>query len=201
PQNVANTGQALASFLLGLPTSAFRILGDPSLHAKRFLWHFYGQDEIQLGPKLTLNLGLRYESSEWFTPNEGRLSGYDSETQRFIWASKNPITGEPANAPPTLVDPDKNNFAPRFGLAYLLTPKTTVRLGYGIFYNSNFAWETSSARGNWPYSDSRSIIGLNITYPDRPVQSVFPPDSLDLSKITPNVQHTMSRHQRVGYMQ
>jgi hypothetical protein len=50
-----------------------------------------------------------------------------------MWASTNLITGEPANAPPTLIDPVRTNFAPRFGIAYLLTPKTTVRAGYGIF--------------------------------------------------------------------
>jgi hypothetical protein len=117
-----------------------------------------------------------------------------------MWASTNPITGEPANVPRTLVDPDRNNFAPRFGFAYLLTPKTTVRGGYGIFYNSNFTWETSSARGNWPYSVSQSKESMNRDFPDTPLENVFP-GTLDLATVPPDVQHSMSRHQRVGYMQ
>ncbi|MEW5976498.1 MAG: TonB-dependent receptor [Acidobacteriota bacterium] len=200
PQNVGNTGQGLASFLLGLPSTASRLLGDPSLDASRYLVHYYVQDDIKLTPKLTLNLGLRYEDSHWFHHNEGRLSGYDTETGTYMWASTNPITGQPANVPRTLVDPDRNNFAPRFGLAYLLTPKTTVRAGYGIFYNSNFTWETSSARGNWPYSVSQSKEGMNRDFPDTPVSNVFP-GTLDLATVPPDVQHSMSRHQRVGYMQ
>jgi hypothetical protein len=200
PQNVAATGQGLASFLLGLPSTASRLLGDPSLAATRYLAHYYVQDDIKLSAKLTLNLGLRYEDSHWFHGIDGRLSGYDTETGTYMWASKNPITGQEANAPRTLVEPDRNNFAPRFGLAYLLTPKTTVRLGYGVFYNSNFTWETSSARGNWPYSVSQSFEGLNRDQPDRPVKNVFPA-TLDETQIPPDVQHSMSRHQRVGYMQ
>jgi hypothetical protein len=200
PQNVATTGQGLASILLGFPSTASRILGDPSLDASRWLSHFYVQDDIKLTNKLTLNLGFRYELSNWFHHNQGRLSGYDTETGTYMWASENPITGEPANVPRTLVDPDRNNFAPRFGFAYLLHPKTTVRGGYGIFYNANFTWETSSARGNWPYSISQSYEGMNRDFPTQPLDSVFPP-TLDESQIPPDVQHSMSRHQRVGYMQ
>lgn len=200
PQNVGSTGQGLASFLLGLPSTASRILGDPSLDASRYLYHYYIQDDIKLSPKLTLNLGLRYEDSRWFHHNQGRISGYDTEKGEYFFASANPITGQPANAPSTLVNPDRNNFAPRFGLAYLLTPKTTVRLGYGVFYNSNFTWETSSARGNWPYSVSQSREGMNRDFPDSPVTNVFP-GTLDLKTVPPDVQHSMSRNQRVGYMQ
>jgi len=200
PQNVGTTGQGLASFLLGLPSTASRILGDPSLDASRYLYHYYVQDDIKLTPKLTLNLGLRYEDSRWFQHNQGRLSGYDTEKGEYFFASTNPITGAPANAPGTLVNPDRNNFAPRFGMAYLLTPKTTARMGYGVFYNSNFTWETSSARGNWPYSVSQSREGMNRDFPDAPVTNVFP-GTLDLKTVPPDVQHSMSRNQRVGYMQ
>ncbi len=80
PQNVGTTGQGLASFLLGFPSTASRILGDPSLDASRWLVHYYVQDDIKLTPKFTLNLGLRYEDSHWFHHNQGRLSGYDTET-------------------------------------------------------------------------------------------------------------------------
>jgi hypothetical protein len=205
PQNVGETGQALASFLLGLPSTASRGVGDSSLHARRTLWHFYGQDDVKLTTNLTLNLGLRYEYSPWLTPIEGRLSGFDTTVPggRFMWASRNPITGEPANGPPTLIDPVRTNFAPRCGIAYLLTPKTSVRAGYGIFYNSNFTWETSSGRGNWPYAISEGRSGLNSQFPLEPLQpvgTVFA-DTLDPSEVAPDVQHTMSRRQKVGYMQ
>ncbi len=205
PQNVGETGQALASFLLGLPSNASRLLGDTSLHGRRTLWHFYGQDDIKLTTNLTVNLGLRYEYSPWFTPIEGRLSGFDTTVPggRFMWASRNPITGEPANAPPTLVDPVRTNFAPRFGIAYLLTPETTIRAGYGIFYNSNFTWETSSGRGNWPYAISEGRSGINSQFPLEPLQPVeiIFAKTIDPAKVAPDIQHTMSRRQRVGYMQ
>jgi hypothetical protein len=205
PQNMGETGQALASFLLGLPSGASRLVGDTSLHGERTLWHFYGQDDLKLTANLTLNLGLRYEYSPWLTPIEGRLSGFDTTVPggRFMWASRNPITGEPANVPPTLIDPVRTNFAPRFGVAYLLTPKTTVRAGYGIFYNSNFAWETSSGRGAWPYAISEGRYGINAQYPLeplQPVETVFA-NTVDPAKVAPDLQHTMSRSQRVGYMQ
>jgi TonB dependent receptor len=178
---------------------------DTSLHGRRTLWHFYGQDDVKLTTNLTLNLGLRYEYSPWLTPIEGRLSGFDTTVPggRFMWASTNPITGEPANAPPTLIDPVRTNFAPRFGIAYLLTPKTTVRAGYGIFYNSNFSWETSSGRGNWPYAVSEGRSGMNSQFPLEPLQPVGTTfaDTIDPAKVAPDVQHTMSRRQRVGYMQ
>jgi TonB dependent receptor-like, beta-barrel len=205
PEDLGETGQDLASFLLGLPSNASRAVGDTSLHTRRTLWHFYGQDDIKLTTTLTLNLGIRYEYSPWLTPIEGRLAGFDTAVPggRFMWASTNPITGEPANAPPTLIDPIRTNFAPRFGVAYLLTPKTTVRGGYGIFYNSNFTWETSSGRAAWPYAVSENKSGMNSQFPLEPLQlveTVFA-DTFDPAQVAPDVQHTMSRGQKVGYMQ
>ncbi len=109
----------------------------------------------------------------------------------------------PPNAPPTLIDPIRTNLAPRFGIAYLLTPKTTVRGGYGIFYNSNFTWETSSGRAAWPYAISETESGMNSQFPLvplQPVETVFG-DTFDPAQLSPDVQQTMSRRQKVGYMQ
>jgi hypothetical protein len=60
--------------------------------------------------------------------------------------------------------PDRNNFAPRFGFAYQITPKTVVRASGGVFYNSfgsNYIQASQSAAGNWPFSSPQSLSGLN----------------------------------------
>jgi hypothetical protein len=72
-----------------------------------------------------------------------------------------------------------------------------------FFYNSNFTWETSSGRGNWPHAISEGRSGLNSQFPLeplQPVETVFA-NTIDPAKVAPDVQHTMSRRQRVGYMQ
>jgi len=199
PQSVSNTGQALASFLLGLPSTANRIVGQTDLDLRQNLHHIYAQDDIKINPKLVVNLGLRWEYDQWPHHIRGRLAGFDTITGQFFWASTNPVTGQPANVRPEIADPRYKNFAPRVGLAYRLAKNTTIRSAYGIFYNSNFSWEWSDSRGNWPYSVSDSATGLNIGTVLTPTESLF--QSFDPKTVKPQNQHTVSRDVKTPYMQ
>ncbi len=105
------TFNSIAAFLGGLPNSYSIIDGNPKLGLRRTEWQSYFQDDWRLTSRLTLNLGLRYELNT--SPSEvyGRISSA------------------------YLLPTDRNNFAPRFGLAYKVNDKTVVRAGYGLFYN------------------------------------------------------------------
>ncbi|MSO23548.1 MAG: TonB-dependent receptor [Acidobacteria bacterium] len=203
PQNMQSSGQSLAAFLLGLPNQAFRNLGDTAALMRSNSYHVYFQDDWKIISRLTLNLGLRYEYTQWPRHRDDKLASFDLETGEFIWAGRNPVTGEGPNTIPTIVPPDRNNVAPRFGLAYLLNPQTTLRGGYGIFYNSNFLWEAQGTRGNWPYAISQALTALNTLTPDSPLKTTFTPD-LDIqpgSAMAPSAQHIVDRCNRVGYSQ
>jgi hypothetical protein len=120
------TGIGLADFLLGYPSGA-QLTNLAVVDARFRMYSGFFQDDWKFTPKLTLNLGLRYDYASWLTEGRDRLTNFD------------PVTGQkftPANSPVgrSLIKPDKNNFAPRVGLAYQLTPKTVVRAGYGRFY-------------------------------------------------------------------
>ncbi|HEX4773890.1 MAG TPA: TonB-dependent receptor [Bryobacteraceae bacterium] len=201
PQNVSNTGQAMASFLLGLPSSASRIVGQTDLDLSQWLDHIYIQDDFKVSPKLTLNLGLRWEYDQWPHHQRGRLSGFDTLTGQFFWASTNPITGQGANVRPQIADPRYSNFAPRVGFAYLVAPNTTIRSSYGIFYNSNFSWEWSDSRGGWPFSVSDNLTALNLpgTTPLIYTQDLF--QSFNPATVIPQNQHTVARDVKTPYMQ
>ncbi|MDQ2711797.1 MAG: TonB-dependent receptor [Acidobacteriota bacterium] len=200
PQNVKNTGQAFASFLLGLPSTASRIVGQDDLDLRQFLHHIYIQDDFKVSPKLTVNLGLRWEYDQWPHHIRGRLSGFDTITGQLFWASTNPITGQAPNVRPQVADPRYSNFAPRIGFAYRVAPNTTIRSSYGIFYNSNYSWEWSSSRGGWPYSVSDNLTGLNIPgTPLIPTEGLF--QSFNPANSVAQNQHTVSRDLKTPYMQ
>lgn len=199
PQNVANTGQSMASFLLGLPSTANRIVGQTDLDIRHDLHHVYFQDDIKVTDKLTLNLGLRWEYNQWPHHIRGRLSGFDTLTSQLFWASTNPVTGQPANVRPQIADPRYRNFAPRIGFAYRLTNKTVIRSAFGIFYNSNFSWEWSDSRGGWPFSVSDNLSALNIGTVLSPTDSLF--QTFNPATATPTNQHTVSRDVKTPSMQ
>src|SRR5574340_734055 len=176
PQSRSNTGQALASFLLGVPSSAQRVVGDTNVRMRGTNIHFFLQDDIRATRRLTLNLGLRYEYNQLPYEKNNRMSAFDLRNGNILWAAKNPITGEPPNVRKNITDPDWNNFAPRIGIAYSLNSKTTLRAGSGVFYNSNFIQEQQGGRGQWPFALSQSDSGLNQDYPERPFNRLFPVD-------------------------
>jgi hypothetical protein len=136
--NAGNGGLDLATFLLGDVTSFARYVtnplagGAPAERQKR--WFFYGQDTWRVTPKLTLNYGLRWEIYFPETVNAKGAGGFanvvDLGGTGAIRVAGFGNIGSNGNV--------KNNFkafAPRLGIAYQLTPKTVVRMGYGRSYD------------------------------------------------------------------
>ena len=121
-------------------------------------WAGFIQNDWRVTRRLTVNIGLRYEYEGAITERYNRsISGFDFGAESPIEAqakanyAKNPMPELPANQfrvmggllfagvngqPRGLWNSDKNNFAPRVGFAYVLTPKMTIRAGYGIFYDA-----------------------------------------------------------------
>jgi hypothetical protein len=148
---VANQGHAYADFLLGIPTSAARAFPPVRVDRSRWQYDFFVTDDFKVSPKLTLNLGLRYELHMPWREDHGLTSMFDIGSGRIVVEDgaldqvsslfpRNYVgiveAGELGLPGRTLIHADKNNFAPRVGLAYRpFGPDTVLRAGFGIFYD------------------------------------------------------------------
>ena len=90
----------------------------------------YVQDDWRVTPKLTVNLGLRWEFSTPPWERDNLWSNFDPATNTLVRATSGSIYNR------ALVNPDYKDFGPRLGLAYTVMPKTVIRAGYGISYDS-----------------------------------------------------------------
>ena len=130
----AGTGPDFADFLLGLPQAATLQFGPATERYRERTMDLYFQDDWRLKNNLTFNLGVRYEYFAPYTELSNRLVTLDVN-QDFTQAvpvesgGTGPFTGE---FPASLVTPDRNNVAPRLGLAWKPTEKWTLRAGYGV---------------------------------------------------------------------
>ena len=155
PANPGTGGSGLASFLVGLADGG-SINNLHNVDYFRPLYSFYAQDDLKVTPKLTLNLGLRYELFTTVKERHDEQGTFDLQdpTNPTIIVPKGqtmqltPTLASQITVSPTgsrgLIPVDKNNFAPRIGFAYQLTPETVLRGGYGIFYGG---------QENGPYSN------------------------------------------------
>lgn len=117
----------LSDFLFGA-RSHYELNNVAIVDYNQRLHFWYGQDDWRVTQKLTLNLGLRYELGipQWVSDN--RLANFDPTTNSLVQAQGDSISSR------SLVNQQKNNWAPRVGLAYSVTPKTVIRSAYGISY-------------------------------------------------------------------
>jgi hypothetical protein len=122
-------GNAYASFLLGAPFQVLRDTFAPGLVGLiSARYGVYGQDDIKLTPRLTLNLGARYDIMPYAREMHDRLSNFEPATGTLL------IAGQ--NTSPRLINTDFKNVAPRVGIAWSpgSDSKTVVRTGYGIAF-------------------------------------------------------------------
>jgi hypothetical protein len=148
------TGISLADFLLGY-TGQFA-LTTQLLGQMRFRnYMFYALDDWKLTPRLTLNLGIRYElSTPWFEKHNNMNRLELSPGPNFNTITAAGYCGDSWSCR-GLVNTDTNNWAPRIGLAYQWNRKTVVRAGFGVFYGSQGSLG-ADGRGinNFPYNRS-----------------------------------------------
>jgi outer membrane receptor protein involved in Fe transport len=145
-----NTGDGIASYLLGIVDTG-EISSVNQISSQKQTYSFYAQDDWKVSPRLTLNLGVRYElfsptydrfahmSNFLFNPAAPTLeipTGPNQSTAlppNFATAFPN-VTVTRGQISKYMIPWDKKNFGPRFGLAYKLAQKTVLRLGFGVFY-------------------------------------------------------------------
>lgn len=134
------TGYDFADFLLGLPQSSSIRYGDSSTYFSQNVLTGYVNDDWKAHPRLTLNLGLRYEYFSPFSEKYNHIANLDiapdySAVAVVLPGETGPFSGE---FPAGLVNPQYHNFSPRVGLAWKVPyfkRSTIVRSGYGIYYN------------------------------------------------------------------
>ena len=149
------SGNALADFLLGYPSSSQVGIGRADEHGRSTWFHAYGQDDWQVNSNLTLNYGLRYEINSQMADVDNRLSAIDIPGRRFVIASDDEGQLSPAAAPLLsqiplpyvssedagwtrgLLRPSYRRFAPRLGVVWAIGDdgKTVVNAGFGVFLN------------------------------------------------------------------
>ena len=95
------------------------------------LWMAAGfvEDDWKVTPKLTLNLGLRYDFATPPYSGSNELANFNPEGAGSLVFAKGGSLGDK-----TLVNPPTSNFGPRIGISYSLGPKTVIRGGYGVYY-------------------------------------------------------------------
>src|SRR5262249_20222305 len=124
-------------FLLGLPQLTSIQSGANTYGFRANSWDLFVEDNWRVSANLTLNFGLRYEYVSPFSEKNNRIVNLDvapgvTAAVRVFPGGNGQFTG---SFPSSLIEPDRNNFAPRVGIAWKPLKNTVVRAGYGINYN------------------------------------------------------------------
>jgi hypothetical protein len=167
-------GAAFADFLLGDFNRSEAQVGAPIANFRSNYFAVYAQDSWRIASNVTMNYGLRWEYDQPFVDTNDAIVNID-----FDWANTHaPIfvragTGDPYEGDPAFrlasdiqyvrdgrfgrgaYKPDKNDFAPRLGVAWTVTPQTVIRSGAGIYYVRDIGSAVFDTVRNAPFTIRR----------------------------------------------
>jgi hypothetical protein len=168
-QPVADTGYDFADFLLGFPQQTSLQSGATSYNFRANAFDFFVQDDWRFHSNLSFNLGLRYEYNGPYTEAANQIANLDVAPGFTAAVPVLPGHAGTFNGtfPASLVRPDRNNFAPRIGIAWKPQKQMVVRSGYGINYSlaqygtmiQNFAFQPPFASTATNSTDVNGLIG------------------------------------------
>ncbi len=217
-QNQGVGGDAFADFLLGYPASVGRAYPGNNFGGQRWYQQYFGQDDIRVNSKLTVNVGLRYEYSPWLDGYKGQLGTFDPTKAQPIIVEGNTSqvdltsqycapaayqffgkyiqTSSQAGLPYSITYTDRTQFGPRVGFSWQPFAGTVVRGGFGIFYEP----EGTSGRVNrniLPFLLSETVNQTQNVVPVRTTANFFLGSQLGSALANPAILPTLT-HLDVG---
>ncbi len=192
----ATTDNYIADFLWGA-TNQYTLSSYFVAHLRNQSHFAYIQDDWKVSPRLTLNMGVRYEYTTPYYEQKNLQSNFNPNTLAIDTVAS---TGNKY-----VINPDRNDFAPRFGFAYAVDDRTAVRGGYGISFS------------HYDRAGSGNILAINppqalfVTQPQAParnginagyitIDQGFPSNTLTFNKLTDNVTYIDSNRYRDSYV-
>lgn len=187
---MANSGNSFASFLLGAVDSGSSYFRS-SLPGGRYKYFgLYIDDTYKLTSKLTLDIGLRYEIQVPTSDPLGRVS-YMDPSKPNPGAGNLPgayVFGTDGTGKSQFSNTHFNNFGPRIGFAYAITPRTVIRGGYGIFYSAYISQGVGIPQNGFSITPSFSSPNNGLT-PAFYWDNGFPQNFSHPPNLTPTVQN------------
>jgi len=198
----ATNDNNFADFLWGA-SSAYSLSSYFVAHLRNRSNFAYVQDDWKVSPKLTINMGLRYEYTTPYWEQKNQQSNFDPSL-----AASNPLGAMvPVSSTGNKYgyNPDKNDFAPRFGFAYAVDDKTAIRGGYGI----SFSHYDRAGSGNILAINPPEALFVTVTQaapntggkgPFIQMDQGFPSNTLTFDPKTDNVAYIDSNRYRDSYV-
>lgn len=191
-----STADFLANFAFQLST-----LGHTEVGVQNTNYGFFLQDDVRVTPRLTLNLGLRYDYNTVLQGDQ--IGNFDIATLTILPQGKG------------LYNPDRNNFGPRVGFSWDPNGKgkTVIRGGAGIFYSPELTGAALSLAGNYQQGFNINIFDLfffgitcdpplNLAYPvPNPLPKCNKPLSPNVNSLDPNQRDSYTEHYSFGIQQ
>jgi Carboxypeptidase regulatory-like domain/TonB dependent receptor len=171
------TGDGFADFVGGFPDNYFQF-SSAVYGIRTSSFGFYGQDSWKVLPRLTLDIGLRYEyNTPQYDPHDNIIGFFPGQQSAKFPDAPNSLLypGDPGTPGRSMIPPDKNNFAPRFGFAWdmLGNAKLVMRGGFGIFYDIEDGALNLQFGGQPPFGDVSNLNYSSFTPGFDPIGDPF----------------------------
>ena len=143
-QGVTNSGNSIASFLLGQVDTFSIDLQESKIRPRDMIEEYFVQDDWKVSQRLTLNIGARWTLHFPSVEKNNQGAVFNLATQQLDYLGQD---GNSRSARELHYD----NVAPRIGLSFLLTPQTVVRSGFGIVFIDQSGITTPFTTPQFPF--------------------------------------------------
>ncbi|MCA1602142.1 MAG: TonB-dependent receptor [Acidobacteria bacterium] len=196
------TNRAVGDLLLGLP-SQLALTSFTVMDQGQNMYFSFIQDDYKVTPKLTLNVGLRYEYATPPIEKENRFANFDPATGRDVFATDGGIFER------SLIHPDRNNFAPRFGFAWTPLSRVVIRGAYGVFFTHTVRQGREGLLGFNPPFLVDNLLQTTVSGPAAVASAApfllvngYPAGLLDPASLAPTIgRRAQDAFQRTPYIQ
>ncbi len=155
---VTNSGNALASFLLGQVNTFSIDLQSSTIRPRAHIAEFFLQDDWKATPRLTVNAGLRWTLNFPSTEAHDQGAVFNLATQQYQYLGKDGFSRSAREL-------HYGNFGPRLGFSYMATPKTVLRSSYGLIFIEQTGITTPFTTPQFPFLQTVQQATLDSIHP------------------------------------